>query len=175
MCSLPDFPWERNILVNITYLQPIQLSLPLTFTIFILFSSSTQMPYLDYASAMWLLLECRNASDARTVIPKYFLHGGDNQLPKNSTTPEISAHHHCPGCWWLVLPRKSLAAYTHLAGTELGLPGDAVVKNLPGSGRSPGGGNGNTFQCSYLENSMDRGTWWVTAHGVAKSQTRLSD
>ena len=45
------------------------------------------MPYLDYASATWLLLECRNASDARTAIPKHFLHGGDNQLPRNSATP----------------------------------------------------------------------------------------
>ena len=42
---------------------------------------------------------------------------------------------------------------------------------IPGSGRSPGGGNGNTLQYSCLENSMDRGTWQVTVHGVVKSQT----
>ena len=37
-----------------------------------------------------------------------------------------------------------------------------------GSGRSPGGGNGNPLQYSYLENPMDRETWWATAHGVAR-------
>ena len=45
---------------------------------------------------------------------------------------------------------------------------------IPGSGRSPGEGNGNPLQYSCLENSMDRGSWWATVHGVAKSQTRLS-
>ena len=46
---------------------------------------------------------------------------------------------------------------------------------IPGSGRSPGEGHGNPFQYSCLENPMDRGAWWATVHGVAKSQTRLSD
>ena len=59
-------------------------------------------------------------------------------------------------------------------------PGGSVVKNLrdvgsiPGWGRSPEGGNGNPFQYSCLENSMDRGAWWATAHGATKSWTRLS-
>ena len=46
---------------------------------------------------------------------------------------------------------------------------------IPGSGRSPGEGNGNPLQYYYLQNSMDRGAWWATVHGVAKSRTRLSD
>ena len=46
---------------------------------------------------------------------------------------------------------------------------------IPGSGGSPGEGNGNPFQYSCLENPMDGGAWWATVHGVAKSQTRLSD
>ena len=46
---------------------------------------------------------------------------------------------------------------------------------IPGSGRSSGGGNGNPLQHSFLENSRDRGAWWATVHGVAKSQTQLSD
>ena len=60
----------------------------------------------------------------------------------------------------------------------LGFPGGSVVKNLPanagdvgsipGSGRSPGVGNRNPLQHSCLENSVDRGVWWATAHGVAK-------
>ena len=44
---------------------------------------------------------------------------------------------------------------------------------IPGSGRSPGEGNGNPPQYSCLENTMDRGAWWARVHGVAKSQTRL--
>ena len=69
----------------------------------------------------------------------------------------------------------------------MGLPGGAVVKNLPantgdardtgsipGSGRSPGVGNGNPLHYSCLGNSMDKGSWWTTVHGVAKSQTQLS-
>ena len=64
-------------------------------------------------------------------------------------------------------------------------PGALVVKTpppsagdvglIPGSGRSPGEGNGNPLQYSCPENPMDRGAWWATVHGVAKSLTRLSD
>ena len=67
----------------------------------------------------------------------------------------------------------------------MGFPGGSVVKNLPvnagdvgsipGSGGSAGEGNGNPVQFSCLENPMDRGAWWATVHGVAKSQTPLSD
>ena len=42
---------------------------------------------------------------------------------------------------------------------------------VPGSGRSPGGGNGNPLQYSYLENPMDRGVLWATVHGVTESDT----
>ena len=68
--------------------------------------------------------------------------------------------------------------------TIKGFRGGAVVKNLPasegnkgdvgsipGSGRSPGIGNGNPLQYSYLENSIDRGDWWAIVHRVAKSWT----
>jgi len=41
--------------------------------------------------------------------------------------------------------------------------------STPGSGRSPGGGNGNPLQYSCLENTMDRGAWRVAVHGVAES------
>ena len=64
-------------------------------------------------------------------------------------------------------------------------PGVSVVKNLPASaadsssiprsGRSPREGNDNPLQYSCLENSMARGAWWATVHGVTKNQTRLSD
>ena len=45
--------------------------------------------------------------------------------------------------------------------------------SIPGSGRSPGEGNGNPLQYSCPENPMDRGAWRATVHGVAKSQARL--
>ena len=66
-----------------------------------------------------------------------------------------------------------------------GFPGDLVVKNLPanagdtdsipGSGRCPGGGNGNLLRYSCLGNAMERGAWQATVHGVTKSQIRLSN
>ena len=66
-----------------------------------------------------------------------------------------------------------------------GFPGGSEVKasacnagdlgSIPESGRSPGEGNGNPLQYSCLENPMDGGVWWATVHGVAKSQTELSD
>ena len=46
--------------------------------------------------------------------------------------------------------------------------------SIPGLGRSPGEGNNNTLQYSCLENSMERGAWQATVHGVAKNQARLS-
>ena len=53
--------------------------------------------------------------------------------------------------------------------------GDAGDRSLiPGSGRSPGGGNGNPLQYSCLENPMERGAWWATIHGVVKSLTKLT-
>ena len=77
--------------------------------------------------------------------------------------------------------------YFKLNLTQRGLPGGSVVKNLPtsagdvrdtglipGLGRSPRTGNGYPHQYSCLENSMDRGAWWATVHGVAKSWTLLS-
>ena len=69
-----------------------------------------------------------------------------------------------------------------------GFPGGPSGEELPGNardigdeglipslGRSPGGGNGNPLQYSCPENPMDRGAWQAAVHGVAKSQTRLSD
>ena len=71
-------------------------------------------------------------------------------------------------------------SYNH--ATKCGFPGGSDGKEsayhagdlglIPGLGRSlPGGGNGNPFQYSCLETLMDRGAWWATVHGVAKSQT----
>ena len=63
----------------------------------------------------------------------------------------------------------------------MGFPGGSASKESasnagdvglsPELGRSPGEGNGNPLQYSCLENPMDRGAWWATVCGVAKSQT----
>ena len=47
--------------------------------------------------------------------------------------------------------------------------------SVPGSGRSPGEGNGNLLQCSCLGNPMVRGVWLAIVHGVLKSWKRLSN
>ena len=47
--------------------------------------------------------------------------------------------------------------------------------SIPGSGRSSEEGNGHLLQYSCLENSMNRGAWWVEVHGITESQIRLSD
>ena len=51
----------------------------------------------------------------------------------------------------------------------------ADAGSIPGSGRSPGGENGNPLQYSCLENPTDRGAWWSAVHEIPKSRTRLSD
>ena len=70
--------------------------------------------------------------------------------------------------------REVVEKPTSLVGTD-----SAMVKNppanggdtglIPGSGRSPGVGNGNPLHYSCLENSMERGALWSIVHGVAKS------
>ena len=65
----------------------------------------------------------------------------------------------------------------------LGFPGSTAGKesaynagdlgSIPGSGRSPGEWIGYPLQYSCLENSMDRGAWWATIHGVAELDTTV--
>ena len=107
------------------------------------------------------------------------------------------------GAWWRLLPFQAMVTHPRdpqaacflLQVVEIWRPWvfswasqvAQVVKNLPastgdagdaglipGSGRSPGGGNDNLLQYSCLENPMDRSAWWATVHGVAKSWTWLS-
>ena len=77
-------------------------------------------------------------------------------------------------CMWRKIGSRHIIIYMPLS------PDGAVVKNPPayagdtkglglisGSGRSSGGGNGNSLHCSCLENSRDSGAWWATVHGFA--------
>ena len=85
--------------------------------------------------------------------------------------------------WWCPCVESSLGllensvCYSQHGGSEVKASacntGDLGL--IPGSGRSPGEGNGNPLQYSCLENPMDGGAWWATVHGVAKSWTWLSD
>ena len=91
--------------------------------------------------------------------------------------------------WWLsivwclkLIPMflsSFLVFYGGSASLVPGFPGGsdskASTRNAGDLGRSPGEGNGNPLQYSCLENAMDGGGWWATVHGVAKSQTQLSD
>ena len=76
----------------------------------------------------------------------------------------------CHKCF--ITPINSLMAQTvkHLPTIW-----ETQVRSPPGLGRCPGEGNGNPLQYSCLENPMDGGAWQPTDHGVAKSQTRLSN
>ena len=81
--------------------------------------------------------------------------------------------------------KEKLTDLTKVTQKIVGFPGDASgIKNspanagdvrdvgsIPGSGRSPGGGHGNSLQYSCLENLMDRGTWRDTVHGMTESDT----
>ena len=76
-----------------------------------------------------------------------------------------------------ILRKHDLHQLGFLGGSEVkasasnaGNPG-----SIPGSGRSPGEGNGSPLQYSSLENPMDGGAWWATVHEVAMSRTRLSN
>ena len=82
------------------------------------------------------------------------------------------------------VPEAKLEFAGHQA-TICRFPNGSLVKNLPantgdaglipGSGRAPGERNGNSLQYSCLRNPMDRGAWWVTVYGVAKSNIWLSN
>ena len=104
----------------------------------------------------------------------------------------LESHHICPGLGhqiW-IWSRAKRGAFVGWASRQVWFwvplfPGGSDGKEsaynvkdsslIPGTGRSPGKGNGNPLQYSCLENSMDRVAWWATVHGVAKSQAWLTN
>ena len=116
------------------------------------------------------------------VAAAHRLNEGMWDLPRSGTEATSSA---LAGGFLTTAPRgkpydTNFYVLDKLQGS-LAFPGGAVVKNLPAStgdekdsdsisglGRSPGAGNGNPFQYSCLENSVDRGAWQATFYGVAR-------
>ena len=84
-----------------------------------------------------------------------------------STTWGINKGRSFENEFWMDFPGGSEVKSSACNAGDLG--------SIPGSGRSPGEGNGNPLQYSCLENPRDGGAWWATVHGIAKSWTRLSN
>ena len=123
--------------------------------------------------------KCTCKADLHPFFFKLHCHSGTlwPLLPANSflwTAASDSSHYCVVPTSENILPLRNLR----------GLPCGVVVKNLlikarevdltQGSRRSPGEGDGNPFQYSFLEKPMDRGAWWATVPGVTKSQTWLN-
>ena len=91
------------------------------------------------------------------------------------TFVQFSEHlprHRATGIWWGHL---ITIGFPRCSGSKAPAYNAGDLGSIPGSRRSPGEGNGNPLQYSCLENPMDGGAWWATAHGVTKSRTQLSD
>ena len=86
---------------------------------------------------------------------------------------------HCRQTLYSLSTREAILEASQVALEIKNLPANAGdikgVGSIPGSGRSSGGGQRNSFQYSHLENSMDRGAWWVTVHEVTKSRIWLNN
>ena len=110
-----------------------------------------------------------------SVVHGIFLDQGSNLCLLCCTVDSVSLDHQGStrllylmlSCECLDFPGGSDSKASAYNAGDLGL--------IPELGRSPGEENGNPLQYSCLENPMDGGAWWATVHGVAKSQTRLSN
>ena len=80
------------------------------------------------------------------------------------------AHFH----YWVIIKYKSDRGFPSGSDSKESAYSAGYLGSIPGLGRFPREGNGNPLQYSCLENSMDRGTWQGTVHGIEKSWTRLS-
>ena len=73
------------------------------------------------------------------------------------------------------MPRSGIADFPGGSDGKASVYNEGDLGSVPGLERFSGEGNGNPLQYSCLKNSMDRGAWWATVHGVAKNWTRMSD
>ena len=92
--------------------------------------------------------------------------------PKSNTLAFFPWCFHDNFPWWPVMLSLSFSGGwdSEESTCNAGDPG-----SIPGLRRSRGGGNGYPLRYSCLKNSMDRGAWWATVHGLTKSRTQVSD
>ena len=104
-------------------------------------------------------------------------HREERSIPRSHTASKLQSWDSNPGSSPSLILKGSEGFPHGSVGKEstcnAGDTGD--VSSVPGSGRSPGGGNGNPLLYPCLGNPMDRGAWRATVHGVAKSWTQLSN
>ena len=110
-----------------------------------------------------------------------------NSIPKDRAIPRHGsgeASSNCGETWMGWGAVESVSRFTSIPAPRWGFPHSSVGKesachagdvgSIPRSGRSPGEGNDNPLQYSYLENPMGRGAWPATVHGVASIRHNLA-
>ena len=135
------------------------------------------------SSGTWSLLKFENHWP-RTVSLKTLVHISITwrvlKTPKTQATTQANSVNHW--VWIKQYQCQGLKVKQDISRKTAGLPCGSVSKesacnagdpgSISGLGRSPGEGNGNPVQYSCLENSIDRGAWWATVHGITKTGTR---
>ena len=99
-------------------------------------------------------------------------HPASPRLRKHPYDRTMSTGDVCTQCW---LDCKSLLRAPDGSDSKESACNQGDLDSIPGLGRSPEEENGYPLQYSCLEDPMDRGAWWATICGVAKSRTRLNN
>ena len=99
-------------------------------------------------------------------------------FPMRVFSNELALYIRCPKYWssrFSISSSNEYWGFPHDPNGKQSAYNAGDLGSISGLGRSPGEGNSYPLQYSCLENFMDRGTWWATAHGVAKNQTWRSN
>ena len=103
------------------------------------------------------------------ALPRHFTRAAVEFSPLNFWSKKVNMWRKM--CLIIKQPNISLTSFPGGSDGKESACDTGDVGLIPGWGRSPGEGNGNPLQYSCLENPVDRGAWWATVHGVAKSLT----
>ena len=155
----------------------------------LVFSHRTKLTLNDSSMFIYYRNMQSNSLCRRENIAKHILIDSRLPRPEKAMTPHSSTL-----AWkipWTEKPGRLQSMVSHRVdwsdlAAAAGFPGGGSSKkrlmqetwdagSIPGLGRPPGEGYSNPLPYSCLENPMDREAWWTTVHGVAKSQTQLSD